>query len=502
MQNPERRAKGLAALHGAWFWPCAFLILVALRLPYITSPNFFVDGDESMMGLMAKHLSEGREFSVFPYGVAYGFALLETIPAAVGFRLFGPEPTALIGSMLALFLVGLVFYEKAFYALTCDREWSRGLMLILGLLPVWIVWSMKARGGYLPAFFLFGVVLWLTTRESLGTKGVVVGGMLVGLLAHSQAFWFLGMLPLLLLPVTSGKSARHLLPALASAAAVYAGLYLMGSGSDAYWKPTVFAGWHPARVASLPVYLHQLFSGFFYLREIRTPPLLVSGVAWLLTAGYFSSLVLLGKGFAQRRESRSGLMALALLFAVAMLPFLNTVPPRYLLQVSVLLVVAQAFWLGRRASSSRWLLRLGGGGLLVLLCLSAFQMTELRPINPETDSNFQEELYSLLDFLDVNEVEGVYSVNGLLTWQLMFYGQERIPARFSSAIDRYPPYPAKVDSILDAGGRTALLAPIDAADLFSNTYLEDDLIRVGLDYLVLLDPSRRLLEGGGFEFKR
>ena len=500
-KSVPRPPGGVARLSGLGFWSLAFLLLAALRLPYITSPNFFLDGDESILGLMAKHLAEGREFQVFPYGQAYGFSLVETLPAAVGFRLFGPEPIVLTLSMLAVFFVGLVFYEKAFFGLTGDREWSRGLTLILALLPVWVVWSMKARGGYLTAFVLFGVLLWILARDKANTKGAVVAGGLVGLLAYSQALWLPGILPLLLLPVTRGKHPRYLLPALVSAAVVSAGLFLVGSGGDAYWRPTVFAGFHPARFASLPIYLHQLFSGFFYLREIRDPPMLVSGVAWLLTAGFFSSLIILGLGFVRKRDMRSGLMALSLLCAVSHLPILNTVPPRYLLSVSVLLVVAQAVWLGQRTSPARTLPRLWGDSLLLLLCLCAFQMTELRPINPEADSDFERELYSLLDFLGGNEVEAVYSLNGPLLWQLMFFGNEKIPARFFSATDRYPPYPAKVDSVLGAGGRTALLGPISAARPFVNTPLADDLIRVGQIYFVLLDPSRTLLQQGGFEFK-
>ena len=500
MENSERPSQGLAGVRGQFFWPLALLVLVALRVPYITSPNFFLDGDESMLGLMAKHLSEGREFSVFPYGVAYGFALLETAPAAIGFWLFGPSPTVLIGSMLALFFVGLVFYEKAFFSLTGDREWSRGLTLILALMPVWIVWSMKARGGYLSAFVLFGVVLWLAARDKLDTKDAVLGGGFAGLLAHSQAFWLLGIVPLLFLPLTRGKHPRYLIPAFITAVVVYSGLYLMGSGGDAYWKPTVFSGFQPARFVLLPVYLHQLFSGFFYLREIRTPPLLVSAVAWLLTAGFFSSLFLLARNLIQRREMKSGLMALSLLLAVSFLPFLKTVPPRYLLQVSVLVVVALAVWLGQRTSASRRLPRIWGNSLILLFCLCTFQMTQFRPINPETGSDFEGELHSLLDFLEKNQVEAVYSVNGLLIWQIMFYGEEAIPARFSSATDRYPRYPAKADSVLSAGGRTALLGPISAAAPLLKTRLADDILRVGRDFFVILDPSRALLEEGGFEF--
>ncbi|MFH1762964.1 MAG: hypothetical protein ABIF09_02125 [Gemmatimonadota bacterium] len=492
---------GVARLPEIGFWTLAFLLVAGLRLPYLTSPNFILDGDESLLGVMAKHLSEGRGFPIFPYGQAYGFSLIETLPAAIGFRLFGPEPVVLTVSMLALFFLGLAFYERAFFGLTGDREWSRGLTLILAVLPVWIVWSVKARGGYLSAFVLLGAVLWIFARDRIDTRRAALGGGILGLLAHAQAFWLPGALPLLLLPLTRGKHPRYLVPVSASAITVAVGLYLLGGEGEAYWTPTVFGALQPAHLASLPIHLHRLFSGYFYLEDIATPPLLVSSVAWLLTAGFFVLLLASGRAFIRHRDKGSLLMAISLLAAVSFLPVLRTVPPRYLLSVSVLVVTAQALWLARRSSPSRTLPRLCGNSLLLLLCLSAFQMTEFRPIFPDTSSDLKNELHGLIDFFEANEVEGVYSVNGLLQWQIMFYGDEKIPARYASPTDRYPPFPAKVDSILADGGKTALVGPMSAADLYAQTPLAEVMVRVGQDYFVVPGPSRTLLEWIGFKFK-
>lgn len=492
---------GLARLPEIGFWVAAFLLVVGLRLPYLTSPGFILDGDEAILGLMAKHLSEGREFPIFMYGQAYGFSLLETLPIAMGFRLFGPEPWVVTVSMLALFLVGLFLYERAFFGLTSDREWSRTLTLILAMLPVWIVWSVKARGGYLSAFLLLGAVLWIFSQIEINNRRAALGGGLVGLLFHAQAFWAPGALPLLLLPLARGKSPRYLLPVSVSAITVAVGLFLLGRGGDAYWEPTVFGALRPTQLASLPVYLHQLFSGFFYLGDIVNPPLLVSGLAWLLTAGFLFSILISGWAFFRKGDKGSALMALSLLAAVSFLPVLRVVPPRYLLSVSVLVVTAQAFWLARRSSASRMLPRLGGNSLLLLLCLGAFEMPEFRPINPDTTSNLGNELRGLLSSLEANQVEAVYSVNGLLQWQIMFYSNEKIPARYASPTDRYPAYPAKVDSILANGGRTALVGPITAAGLYAQTPLAEAMVRVGQDYFAVAGPSRRLLEGLGFKFK-
>ncbi len=95
---PDERQtqRGLGQLPGRAFWAVAFVCLAAARFPYTESSNFAVDGDESILGLMAKHMSEGREFPLFFYGQAYGLSLLETLPAAAAFLVFGPSPGLLL----------------------------------------------------------------------------------------------------------------------------------------------------------------------------------------------------------------------------------------------------------------------------------------------------------------------------------------------------------------------------------------------------------------------
>src|SRR5262245_26678022 len=70
--------------------------VLALRLPWLLSPGFILDGDESIVGLMARHIAQGRELPVFFWGQAhYGFSLLETLPAALAFRMFGHQALVL-----------------------------------------------------------------------------------------------------------------------------------------------------------------------------------------------------------------------------------------------------------------------------------------------------------------------------------------------------------------------------------------------------------------------
>ena len=61
-------------------------ISVVSRLPQLRSPNLLVDGDECVLGLMAKHVAQGKEFPVFFYGQHYALETVEAGAGALGFR--------------------------------------------------------------------------------------------------------------------------------------------------------------------------------------------------------------------------------------------------------------------------------------------------------------------------------------------------------------------------------------------------------------------------------
>ena len=86
-----------------------YTLIVITRLPQLLSPSFMLDGDECILGLMAKHMAEGKETPVFLYGQNYGFSLIEGRCAALGFRLIGVSAVTLKLAMLFLWTIGCLF---------------------------------------------------------------------------------------------------------------------------------------------------------------------------------------------------------------------------------------------------------------------------------------------------------------------------------------------------------------------------------------------------------
>ena len=489
------------------FWPLAFLGLAAVRVPYLLSPGRILDGDEAILGLMAKHLADLSDFSVFFWGQSYGFSLLETLPSAVAFRIFGAGSIVLSLTMFCLFLWGIWLYEGGFRKLTGNRAWSRSLALGLGFLPVWIVWSFKARGGYLTAFLLGGLLLRLLTSKDFGwVRAAVVGGA-ASLLFFAQPLWLVAFLPLLGLPFVSraspgkpGAGGREVAVLGMAALMVAAPLAYLSSLSRAYWVPDVVGSVSLARAAMIPRSLYQMFTGFFYMGDSWASPTPVVGAAILATALWFLVLLVLGAQAVGRRDPRSLLFLASLLGSVAGGFVLVESQPRYLLQASVLLVVSAAWWLGATPRPFSGLPKALGTAGILALAATATLVEPVGPIQLPPNAHREAELQGLVRGLEGREVAGAYSMDAMLQWQILFYGKEKIPVRFASPLDRRPEYPRQVDAALAAGRTVALVGTMSQAEPILDTDLGRLLEPVGKSYFVMVGVSRPLLESLGFSF--
>jgi len=136
------------------------LTAVVFRLPQLTSGQVALDGDEAVVGLMARDLLDGRGLPIFFYGQRHGLAVFEVLPLAAAFHVFGITPIVVKATMLALWVVGGLFSVWAASRLG-GRTAGALVGLLLATMPVWIPWSMKARGGYVTAFWASQLTLWV-----------------------------------------------------------------------------------------------------------------------------------------------------------------------------------------------------------------------------------------------------------------------------------------------------------------------------------------------------
>lgn len=143
--------------------------------------------DEGIVGLMGKHILEGREFPIFFYGQHY-LGALEAYLAAFSFALFGVSTAALravtFASSFALLACVYVFTRRSY----CEDA-ARWATAMVALGPMYFLqWNFKARGGFVEHLVLLFVIMILfwgyAFAGSRSTRSALWLGLVSGL-----AFW-------------------------------------------------------------------------------------------------------------------------------------------------------------------------------------------------------------------------------------------------------------------------------------------------------------------------
>ena len=162
----------------------AVLLIGALLLfaTILLTSQKYADGDEAVVGMMAKHILSKGERPILYYGQVYGGGgAIEAYLAAIPFAIFGVSAIALKSVALCIWLVTI-----ALCYLFCLRRYDYGTAIfssvILSTATALIEWHMKMRGGYaeIPLFFILILICFTSIVENGAKK--------------SWQFWLLGVL--------------------------------------------------------------------------------------------------------------------------------------------------------------------------------------------------------------------------------------------------------------------------------------------------------------------
>ena len=210
--------------------------LVLLRSAVFVFFDAVFDSDQAIVGLMAKHLSDGRTLPVFTYGQDYQLAI-EAWLAAPLFWLFGPSVVALklpllaINIMLAVLLIALL-----------ERE--LGLRPVLGLLltslfilapPGTTIYFLEASGGQVEPLFV-ALLLWVTRRRPFLFGTILAFGFLQRVFT-AYALGALVLIELLDRSLFTTEGLRRKLQATVAFTAVWQGVGLLRAYMGSAWGP-------------------------------------------------------------------------------------------------------------------------------------------------------------------------------------------------------------------------------------------------------------------------
>jgi hypothetical protein len=170
--------------------------------PLMWWPALHFDSDQGVVGLMAKHISEGRAFPLYFYGQTYMLAV-EAWLAAPLMLVFGATVAALKAPLLAINLLTVGLFVRV---LTVEAGFRPALAAVAAL-PLAMpaagvaVRVMEANGGNVEPW-LYVILLWML-RSRWWAFGLVLG-----LASAHREFAVYGAAAIFLLDVACGVGAR------------------------------------------------------------------------------------------------------------------------------------------------------------------------------------------------------------------------------------------------------------------------------------------------------
>lgn len=424
------------------------------RIPMLTSPNMLLDGDESIVGLMAKHLYDRQELPLYFYGQRYGFSLVEELFILPFYAVMGMTGLAVKLAMLSLWTTGVVFTYKTLLRL-CKAGGILPLLLTLLLIvcPAWTEWSMKARGGYLTAFTLSAILVYLLSDEERKLKPTtyMLAGLLMAVLYESMPLWVPLPAMLLLYRLVKDFSIAKLLSLVLTMALPLVLLAIHKQSLYEFHKPDPnlpMPEWWQ-NIARIPSFLYVSLHGFHsYYTELQPTwfqKIFAAGFVLLMVATIILAVIKIVNG----RFKDVGVIILTTsifisLFVTIITPFPNY---RFMLPVTVeVLLLMQMVWGSRKPYLIPivLLIPIGVGSLFTFRQLKFTALTE-------------NNILQASDYLQKHQIKHVYSLHMYLAWQMNFYSQGKVQCRDIAPVGRVPELFTEIDNALKAGKLTAVI---------------------------------------------
>src|SRR6266436_2102696 len=123
-----------------------FVVVAAARFAILFASQTHVHSDEAIIGLMGKHILEGRHFPFYMDGQPYNAgAAWEAYLAAVAFALFGVGVVPLKGWIVVLSLLCLFLFYRMGCALY-DQRTAVFATVAFAIAPSLLKWHFQVRG--------------------------------------------------------------------------------------------------------------------------------------------------------------------------------------------------------------------------------------------------------------------------------------------------------------------------------------------------------------------
>lgn len=431
-------------------WGLPFLVIFAIallfRLPNLLSRSLWFDGDEGIVGIMARDWLNGRAFPTYFYGQNYGFSLFEVLSVAFWIKLLGSSVWALRLGGLTLFALSTTFLYKALENKEVALKWRVFSVLLILSFPSWMMWGMMVRGGYVNALLCIGVLVYLFTRIQVKWGWALLASFFFAAAFESHVLLLLPVLPFLLKIWLDEKRPWWFLFTALLGAGLWVVLIKFSNFYDNGWStPTMQAGieYIPERLQWFTENVSAVFGDFFFYEVILSPPKWWS-ILLSISLGIWFLYLLFVSGKQRSLEVFLWIASLSVIVLFsAMFPKFS---PRYLLGFFtgfLFLAVFQVFF--QKTKQHCWFLI----PLLVIQFIGIGVGSKIKRDWYDFDGNQLEAFQTLFEEVQSKEKKAVFMTDNLGQWQWNYLYGDQIPCSIFRRTERVSTYSERVYSVYE-----------------------------------------------------
>lgn len=174
-------------------------LALVVRVIIILSGAVTFHSDEAIVGLMARHITQGQPIPIFFYGQSY-MGSLDALFVALSFKLFGESVASIRLIQTLLYLAFVATTMLIAWRLTADRRVLLGAGLLVAIAsPTLVVYTTASLGGYNELLVIGNLLLlagWELSQQPRAWRWWLAIGALTGL-----GWWTHGLIATYALPV-------------------------------------------------------------------------------------------------------------------------------------------------------------------------------------------------------------------------------------------------------------------------------------------------------------
>ena len=472
------------------------LVLFLSRLPQLSSELLLIDGDEGIVGMMALNFMKGTGYPYFFASQSYGFTYVEVLFTSAFYSLFDFTAISLKLGILSLWAIGVLFFFKTLELKRGNlNKWIPFLFIVCFILfPSWMVWSMKARGGYVTAFTFFSAGVYFLLKIKSDKLIFFVNAFIFIALYQAQPLWLAGFIPISLYVFLNNKrslflKSKYFILGFSLSSFIF---FLMKIKVAHFTKPPIFnlSNISFENIKLVPKLIFDNLNGNYYYRS-SLETLFFSGsilvVIFLVFIMYYAINTIKN---IKAMELKHALL-LAFIGTVSYVFILKADSPRYLLPLSQLGFLFIYFNINNSI-----LLKIKEKVIISLFIVLGIT-SSLEFKNYKFENRVEDNFNHLIVALKKQKISHVYFKHGLLQWQVMFYSSREIKGRSFSKFDRFPELITEIDStLINAKKNVAIVDYYNP----NNLSQKEEITIVDNVFVIRTKVDKRILIDEGFNF--